>query len=151
LVDWLNQKNHFHSKIERFFFAKCSLFISHTKHIFERKSAKSMNKYFLVLFSFFCLQSFAQNQDSIIIKKITDEVLTNGKAYADLHDLCKQIGNRISGSEQAAKAVQLMFNKMKAYGFDSVWLQPVMVPKWIRGSKKTEIGKIIRWLINLIQ
>lgn len=102
-----------------------------------------MNKYFLLLFSFFCFQSIAQNQDSIAIKKITDEVLKNGKAYADLHDLCKQIGNRISGSEQAAKAVQLMFNKMKAYGFDSVWLQPVMVPKWIRGSKNTEIGKII--------
>ena len=102
-----------------------------------------MNKYFLLLFSFFCLQSIAQNQDSIVIKKITDEVLTNGKAYSDLHDLCKQIGNRISGSEQAAKAVQLMYKRMIAYGFDSVWLQPVMVPKWIRGSKKTEAGKII--------
>jgi hypothetical protein len=36
-----------------------------------------------------------------------------------------------------------MFGKMKAYGFDSVWLQPVMVPYWKRGSKTTELGKII--------
>ncbi|MES2655634.1 MAG: M28 family peptidase [Bacteroidota bacterium] len=102
-----------------------------------------MNKILLLLFSLGCLQIAAQTNDAVVIKQLTEEVLSNGKAYTDLRDLCKQVGNRISGSPQAEKAVQLMFKKMKAYGFDSVWLQPVMVPRWTRGSKKTEIGKIV--------
>lgn len=102
-----------------------------------------MQKYLLIVLSFFYLGLNAQNQDADIIKQITDEALRNGEAYSNLRDLCKKVGNRISGSPQAEKAVQLMYNKMKAYGFDSVWLQPVMVPRWIRGSKKTEMGKIL--------
>lgn len=103
-----------------------------------------MNKLLLLLFTIGCLQIAAQtNNDAAIIKQLTDEALSNGKAYTNLRHLCKQVGNRISGSPQAEKAVQLMFNKMKSYGFDSVWLQPVMVPRWVRGSKKTEIGKVI--------
>lgn len=102
-----------------------------------------MNKIFILLFSLYCFQLTAQTNDAAVIKQITDEVLLNGKAYSDLRDLCKKVGNRISGSPQAEKAVQLMYNKMKSYGFDSVWLQPVMVPRWVRGSKQTEIGKII--------
>ncbi len=102
-----------------------------------------MNKFFILLFSLYCFQLTAQTNDTAVIKQITDEVLLNGKAYSDLRDLCKKVGNRISGSPQAEKAVELMYNKMKGYGFDSVWLQPVMVPRWVRGSKQTEIGKII--------
>jgi carboxypeptidase Q len=102
-----------------------------------------MNKIFILLFSIYCFQSTAQTNDAAVIKQISDEVLLNGKAYSDLRDLCKKVGNRISGSPQAEKAVQLMYNKMKSYGFDSVWLQPVMVPRWVRGSKQTETGKII--------
>ncbi len=102
-----------------------------------------MQKYLLIVLSFFYLGLNAQNQDADIIKQITDEALRHGEAYSNLRDLCKKVGNRISGSPQAEKAVQLMYNKMKAYGFDSVWLQPVMVPRWIRGSKKTEMGKIL--------
>jgi hypothetical protein len=102
-----------------------------------------MNKIFIFLFYLYCFHLTAQTNDATVIKQITDEVLLNGKAYSDLRDLCKKVGNRITGSPQAEKAVQLMYNKMKSYGFDSVWLQPVMVPRWVRGSKQTEIGKIL--------
>ena len=49
----------------------------------------------------------AQNRaaDSVTLKRISNEVLTNYQCYNDLRDLCKQIGARISGSPQAAQAV----------------------------------------------
>ena len=43
-------------------------------------------------------QAFSQSEDSVMIKKISDEILLNGKAYANLHILCKTVGHRLSGS-----------------------------------------------------
>lgn len=83
----------------------------------------------------------AQNKDSITIKNISNEILMNGKCYSDLEFLCKKIGGRISGSPQAAAAVEYTFQLMKKYGFDTVYLQECMVPKWVRGEK--ESAKII--------
>ena len=41
----------------------------------------------ILLSPFFCI---AQSEDSIMIKKIADEVLTNGRAYENLRFLCKK-------------------------------------------------------------
>ncbi|MBI3717039.1 MAG: M20/M25/M40 family metallo-hydrolase [Sphingobacteriales bacterium] len=88
----------------------------------------------------FSISSMAQD-DSVMIKKITDEVLTNGKAYEYLRVLCKQVGPRLSGSPQAAKAVEVTKKMMEDLGADKVWLQECMVPHWVRGKK--EEAKII--------
>ncbi len=74
------------------------------------------------------------NPDSIQIKAIFDESLTNGKAYEILRELCKDIGPRLTGSENAEKAVAYTKKKMEDLGFDTVFLQEVMVPKWQRGK-----------------
>lgn len=50
-----------------------------------------------------------------------------------LKELCK-IGPRLSGSENSLEAIHWAENKMKESGFDNVWLQPVMVPHWVRGD-----------------
>lgn len=78
----------------------------------------------------------AQQQDSLVLAKIFKEALTKGKAYAMLDSLVNGIGGRLSGSPQAQKAVEWGFRTMKSLGFDSVWLQPVMVPHWVRGAKE---------------
>jgi carboxypeptidase Q len=78
----------------------------------------------------------AQNNDSLVIRKIADEILTKGQAYNNLRILCKQIGPRLSGSAQAAKAVDFTFCKMKEMGADTVFLQECMVPHWVRGKKE---------------
>lgn len=80
-----------------------------------------------------CL-SFAQHEETI--KKIYDETLTNGHVYDNLRYLCKEIGHRLSGSPQAAAAVEYTRDLMESYGFDTVYLQPVMVPHWVRGKKE---------------
>ncbi|MEP1032034.1 M28 family peptidase [Ekhidna sp.] len=70
------------------------------------------------------------------ITQIYDEALTKGRVYEDLRVLCKEIGNRLSGSPEAAAAVEYTKQLMESYGFDTVYLQPVMVPHWVRGKKE---------------
>jgi hypothetical protein len=89
-----------------------------------------------VFFVLFCSGLFAQNQDSVRIRKMFEMEFETGNTYSQLEYLCKKIGGRISGSPQAEAAVNWAFKSLKAEGFDSVWLQPVMVPHWVRGEKE---------------
>ena len=73
----------------------------------------------------------------VFIRKIFDESLLRGKSYDDLRSLCKDIGPRLSGSSEAEMAVRWSEQKMKSYGFDTVFLQPIMVPHWERGNPET--------------
>ncbi|QOI96291.1 MAG: M20/M25/M40 family metallo-hydrolase [Flammeovirgaceae bacterium] len=84
---------------------------------------------------------FGQATDEVFIRKIYDEALARGKSYEMLDYLCNTIGPRLSGSPGAAASVEWTRHIMQRYGFDSVWLQPVMVPHWVRGKK--EIGRIV--------
>lgn len=98
-----------------------------------------MNKklFFLVSISFFvCGITAAQTEDSIVIKKISNEILTNGTAYENLRYLCKQVGPRLSGSPQAQLGVEATFKMLKDAGADTVYLQSCMVPHWVRGDKE---------------
>ncbi|MFI5162205.1 MAG: M20/M25/M40 family metallo-hydrolase [Sphingobacteriales bacterium] len=96
----------------------------------------------LTLLSFAILStSLLKAQDSLMLRKIYDEELVNGQCYQNLHYLCKNIGQRLSGSPNAQKAVEWGKKLMESYGFDHVFLQEVMVPHWVRGEK--EQGVII--------
>jgi hypothetical protein len=86
-----------------------------------------------------CLLVFTQLQaqtDSARIAKFYQESLSNGQTYENLRYLCKEIGHRLSGSEGASKAVSYTKKLMEDIGADSVWLQEVMVPHWVRGEKE---------------
>ncbi len=72
--------------------------------------------------------------DSLSLRAIYDEALSNGHAYENLRSLCKDVGHRLSGSEGAEKAVTWSENLMKKYGFDRVWTDPIEVPHWERGD-----------------
>ena len=80
----------------------------------------------------FAQQSVVQRYDSLAVR-IAKEALGSNNSYAMLEDLCTNIGNRISGSPQAAKAVLWAKKKMEELGFENVHLEPVMVPHWVRG------------------
>lgn len=84
---------------------------------------------------------FAQDKEETI-RKIYDEQLSNSPAYENLRYLCKEIGNRITGSPAAAKAVDYTAALMRRYNFDTVYLQPVMVPYWVRGEKEAVSMKV---------
>ena len=76
----------------------------------------------------------AKSPDEIFIRSIFDEALVNGESYATLRSLCKDVGARLSGSPEADKAVQWGHDKLISYGFDTVYLQEIMVPHWERGD-----------------
>ena len=76
----------------------------------------------------------SQKGDTLFISSIYKEALTKGESYENLRKLCKDIGNRLSGSAAAQMAVEWGKNTMLNYGFDSVYLQKIMVPHWDRGT-----------------
>jgi len=82
------------------------------------------------------LRFYSQNQDSLIIRKIFDYYLTQSKCYSNLEFLTTKIESRLSGSPGAAKAVKWTTQAMYQAGADTVYLQPCMVPHWIRGEKE---------------
>lgn len=76
-------------------------------------------------------------KDAFFIKSIYSEALANGEAHGWLRTLCKDIGPRLAGSPGAAAAVTTMKMIMDTLGFDTVYLQPCMVPRWQRGPEAT--------------
>lgn len=83
---------------------------------------------------------YSQQTDSAFIRTLYNHALTDGHAYENLRSLCKDIGARLSGSAEAEMAVEWSKKLMESYHFDKVYLQPVMVPYWKRGT--TEAGWI---------
>ena len=87
-------------------------------------------------------QSAPARADSVAIRRLYDEALLRGQSYDNLRYLCQQIGPRLSGSAQAARAVEWGKLTMEKAGcFDRVYLQECQVPHWVRGGP--EKGEII--------
>ncbi len=99
---------------------------------------KIVNTFLLIAL---CRLSLAQSADEAVIRQIYSKALAEGKSYPMLEYLSTKVGARLSGSPGAAAAVDWSRHQMEDFGFDSVWLQPVMVPHWVRGQK--EIGKVV--------
>lgn len=94
---------------------------------------------FLLPVTLACSVSIAnaqQNEDSVMLRKLADDVLTHSTAYANLKVLTKEIGGRLAGSPQMPRAEQWGVNALKAAGADTVYLQECMVPHWVRGDKE---------------
>ena len=81
---------------------------------------------------------FAQTKEEQTMKEIYKSSLTNAKCYPWLDHLSNKIGSRLSGSNGADKAVLYTKAQLETLGLDKVYLQEVMVPKWVRGEK--EVG-----------
>jgi hypothetical protein len=86
------------------------------------------------LIVFFPLAGPAQDQDSLVVRSIFEEALTSREAYENLRYLCKECKGRISGTPEAAKAVEFTRQVMLDMDLDSVYLQELMVKRWIRGT-----------------
>lgn len=95
---------------------------------------------FIVIFAMliFIPPLFSQEQQTNgkpyaeIAQKIVQAALTEGQAYRWLAELTA-LGPRLSGSPQAAAAVEWSRQTMQQLGFDNVHLQEVLVPHWVRG------------------
>ena len=93
-----------------------------------------MKQFFLFLISFSSF--FTKAQDDKTLRSIFDLALTESEAYENLRVLCKDIGPRLSGSQQADSAVVWGERILKKLNLDTVYLQKIMVPHWERGKKE---------------
>ena len=87
------------------------------------------------------LTSSAQTDDSLFIKRLSDEILSNSQAYENLRFLTKKIGARLAGSQGMVKAEKWGEEIMQKSGADIVWKQQCMVPHWVRGGKDEAIAR----------
>jgi hypothetical protein len=94
-----------------------------------------MRKFLIrIILLFICSIGFSQKGDSVFIEKIYNEALVEGKSYENLRSLCKDVGNRLSGTAGAQMAVDWAKSTLDIYHFDTVYLQKIMVPHWDRGT-----------------
>jgi carboxypeptidase Q len=70
--------------------------------------------------------------------------------YADLEELSDMIGGRVTGSPEAAKAVQWGIAKMKAIGLENVHAEPWQLSRgWTRGIATAELVEPIQHRLNV--
>ena len=98
-----------------------------------------MKNYIIILLSF---SFFSCKKETVPFDQETSDVITTfygdalefKESYELLRSLSKDVGQRLSGSEGAKKAVLWSKEVMENYGFDTDYLQRVMVPHWERGK-----------------
>ena len=75
------------------------------------------------------------------LKRLQQAALSSDYAYRQVAHLADNIGPRLTGSAQAAKAVEYVAGELKAVGCE-VQLEKVMVPHWVRGE---ETAALMQW------
>jgi len=75
------------------------------------------------------------------LKRLQQAALSSDYAYRQVAHLANNIGPRLTGSAQAAKAVEYVAGELKTIGCE-VQLEKVMVPHWVRGEEK---AALVQW------
>jgi len=95
--------------------------------------SKQLVLFFILSFPIMAMSQW--NKDSIMIKRMSDEIMTNGKAYDLLRELTKNIGGRLAGSPEQHNAAIWGKKNMEAFHPDKVYFQACKTPNWKRGGK----------------
>jgi carboxypeptidase Q len=94
----------------------------------------------IAVFTLFLLVAGLKAQEpGKVLSSIYDEALTDKTAYKNLEYLCGNTKGRIAGSAAAEKAVEIARQDLMNAGADTVWLQKVPVPHWVRGKEKCRV------------
>jgi len=93
---------------------------------------------YIFILLFIVNQSFliAQDEDALFIKNIHNEILSNGKSYEWLTQLCTQYPGRLAGSDQDVGAAKYMRSLLKTIGVDTTYFQECEANYWKRGDKE---------------
>jgi carboxypeptidase Q len=78
-------------------------------------------------------------EDSALIRRLADTILTDSRAYGNLRTLTKTVGARLSGSPGYYKAEKWGKAALDEAHADKVWMQECMVPHWVRGGKDSAV------------
>jgi hypothetical protein len=83
------------------------------------------------------LQGLQTDEDAFRIKGLYETAMRDGQCYRWLGDMAAIAGHRLSGSDGAERAVEFTKSVLDTLGLDSVWLQPCLVRRWVRGEQET--------------
>ena len=82
----------------------------------------------------------AQDGTMPALTAIAGQDMMSSEAYDDLEELSDYIGGRVTGSPQAAQAVEWGIKKMNAIGLENVHAEKWQISRgWTRGSAEAEI------------
>src|SRR5437763_3772332 len=84
------------------------------------------------------------------LKRLQQTALSSDYAYKQVAHLANNIGPRLSGSAQAAKAVEYVAGELRAVGCE-VQLERVMVPHWVRGEETAALTQFPGEVENTMQ
>ncbi|MCX7546207.1 M28 family peptidase [Marinicella gelatinilytica] len=92
----------------------------------------------------FCVGANAQQSkfnDEFLqqVAELRDAALTDGLAYDITESLTTEVGARLAGSPQDAKAVAWAQAKFKELGFDRITTEAAPLKRWTRGQETAEI------------
>ncbi len=87
-----------------------------------------------------CAEQKKEETQAELFARVDSEIKANAKAYSTLKEATENIGHRLTGSENGAKAEEYTFNKFKEYGYDNVAYQTFEVEAWSRGTVSLKIN-----------
>ena len=87
-----------------------------------------------------CLLAQERPDWETTFRQINTEVLEHSEAYMRLGESISQIGHRLTGSPNGAKAEQYAFDLLKSYGFADVSFQPFAIHGWAREQLDLHVG-----------
>lgn len=70
---------------------------------------------------------------------LRERAMRGSEAWNVVESLTTEVGPRLAGTPADAKAVEWAKAKMKAMGFDKVYLEPVTFPVWLRHHERAEV------------
>jgi Zn-dependent M28 family amino/carboxypeptidase len=71
--------------------------------------------------------------------RLTGTAFTDGQAFALASSLSDHVGQRMTGTPSAERAVEWALKTMQSLGLKNVHKEPVKVPRWIRGDASAEL------------
>src|SRR5690349_6637955 len=84
------------------------------------------------------------------LRQLQRAALESDYAYRQVAHLCNNIGPRLSGSPQAARAVEYVAGELRRLGLD-VQLEKILVPHWVRGVETGELVEFSGQAANTTQ
>jgi hypothetical protein len=106
---------------------------------------KIKSVFFLILIS----NLLNAQEPARILSSVFDEALTDRTAFNNLEYLCKHTKGRIAGSASAEKAIEFTRQALINAGADTVWLQEVPVPHWVRGTERCIVNSSVSGMKEL--
>ncbi len=70
---------------------------------------------------------------------LRERALAGSEAYGFVEGLTTEVGPRLAGSEADARAVEWTRRRFEAMGFDTVYLEPVTFPVWLRHRESAQV------------